>query len=447
VHSTQKQKRYYSGRNTYYSGAEKTMKNHEIPFFFAKRIFEYHVTDITIKVDALNVRVAASMQPKISPTFLLLVADIPKYRRLLRLLDCVNFMTYDFHFKSHRASTPTFPLSVSEQTQLLLPFERVLGSAVVQNVVFSGAFDPTLVARVRQAMMQEFAWLRAAAWEIYEFALSLNSMGDWAWRLKDADMTMAKYVDQAEFFSAAIKTNSMPANFDEEFKNGSATLAITRDVDVALLMVSGWALDQDDDNLAGYKHLPTYLTARIAAADKQAQKGSRVVSDDVFARFYHCFGVAELGLNHPIKASKAFIIAYKKHPSKTTREGHEAAKGWAAMNTTSKKTRLSAITACLPTTPLACTEWNAYVTPEVASEQWALREFGYQGPFMYADRIKGCIAVVLTNKPHPNHHGPGPRTATIGEVKPDVLPKYVQHVRQQLILLQSHGRLMGWVGL
>jgi hypothetical protein len=88
------------------------MKNHEIPFFFAKCIFEYHVTEITIKVDALNVRVAASMQPKISPTFLLQLADIPKYRRLLRLLDCVNFMAYDFHFKFHRASTPTPALGI-----------------------------------------------------------------------------------------------------------------------------------------------------------------------------------------------------------------------------------------------------------------------------------------------------------------------------------------------
>ena len=147
---------------THCPDAETTMKNHEVPFFLAKRTFKHHIAEITIKVDAMNVALA-SMIPQVPLTFLLLLADIPKYTRLLRLLDCVNFMAYDFHFKLHQTSAPTSPLSVSDQTHLLAPFERVSGSAVIQTVVFSGTFDTALVTRMKQAMTHKIAWLRAGA--------------------------------------------------------------------------------------------------------------------------------------------------------------------------------------------------------------------------------------------------------------------------------------------
>lgn len=76
-----------------------------------------------------------------------------------------------------------------------------------------------------------------------------------------------------------------------------------------------------------------------------------------------------------------------------------------------------------------------------------MRELGYQGPFVYADKIKGCGAMILINKPQPDHPGRGPRTAIVGEVKPNVLRKYVQHFRKQMNLPQAQGRFICWVGL
>ena len=88
-----------------------------------------------------------------------------------------------------------------------------------------------------------------------------------------------------------------------------------------------------------------------------------------------------------------------------------------------------------------------YMTPEVASEHWVMRELGYEGPFKYEDKIKGAYLIVLTTKPHPNHHNLGPRTAQIGRVKPEVLRKHVQKYRKIKDQPPANGRLICWVGL
>jgi len=384
------------------------------------------------------------MKLKKPATFLLVLADMAKYTRLLRLLDLANFMAYEFLFELRQPPLATSPLSALTQSQLLLPFECVRGGAMIQKVTFRGAFDHAIMERVRQAMTQKVAWLRASAWEIHDIALSIKRMGDWAFRLKNADLASAKYMDMEMFLDTARGLHSMVKGIDVECEKATCALAITAMVDTSLLMLSDFTLAEFGKE--GYP-LVIKMTKRVEEGAQMNEKGTIVIPHAVIARFYYLLGIAELGLNHPSKAGKAFAKSYKMVSSKATRTGHEAAKVWAHLDAKAQTARLKTVLASLPTEPFAVPDMKPYSTLEVASEHWVMRELGLQGPIPYADKIKGSVAIVLTNKPHPKHHNRGPRTARVGEVKEEVLRKHVDKFRKQINHPLAQGRLICWVGL
>ncbi|KAF1847092.1 uncharacterized protein K460DRAFT_413897 [Cucurbitaria berberidis CBS 394.84] len=430
--------------NNYFVDAHNSMSNHEVPFFKLKGGFEHHVTEITIKFDPMNKRMPSSMKLKKPATFLLLLADIPKYTRLLRLLDLANFMGYQFDFKLHQPPSSVTLLSSVDQERLLGPFEQVRGAAMVQNVTFSGTFDPAIVKRIMQAMTRKVAWLRAGAWEVHDIALSIKRMGDWALRLNNADMALAKYEDTRTFMITTMKLNSMMSGLDIEFDKALCRIECTTWVDTALLMLSDAMLKEAGKRV--YDAVPNMII-HIEAAERMAAKGKSTVPAPVISRFYYLLGIAELGLSHPVKAAKAFAKAYKLVSDSPTKEGYEVAKEWKDLGKNARTARLNAVLTSMPKEPLAIPDMKAYITPEVASEHWVMRELGYQGAFPYEDKIKGALCLILTNKPHPNHHNQGPRTAQVGDVKPEVLRKVVEKYRKNINLPLAHGRLIGWVGL
>lgn len=428
-----------------FADSEKSMDNHEIPFFKLKGAFKHHVTEIAIKLDPFNKRLPSSMRLKKPTPFLLLLSDIPKYTRLLRLLDLANFIGYQFDFKLHGPPSSTTPLSVMDQEKLLHPFEQVRGVALVQNVSFSGAFGSAVVKRVKAAMTQKIAWLRAGVWEIHDIALSIKRMGDWAFGLGNADMAFAKYEDTETFLNAAMTLNSMMTGLDKHAEKALLRISCTIWVDMALLAISDAVLAEEGVRM--YDAVPKFQ-GRIEAAEKNNSKHDRAFPTSVIARFYYLLGVAELGLGHPVKAAKAFAKAYKLVSDKPTKQGYELAKGWKELGKDTKTASLNTLFASMPNKPLEIPDVKEYITPEVASEHWVTHELGYPpGPIPYDDKIKGALAIILTNKPHPKHHNQGPRTARVGEVKPEVLRKHVVKYRKAMNLPAGKGRLMCWVGL
>jgi hypothetical protein len=421
--------------------ADKSMRNHEVPFFLVKDKFAQHVVEVAIKFDPVNVAMPTSMKLKKPLAFLLHLCDLPKYTRLLRLMDLVNHMCYQIHFKLHKPHHAAASLTILGQSDILSAFESVRGTGVIQTVDFIGPFDPTIVKRVKLAMTQKVSWVRGAAWEIYEIAHSMKRMGDWAFRLRNADMAMAKYQDMETFILGAINKNDMVKRCDAAFDKAVAEICITTYIDISLLSLTDFALAELGK--AGYEAV-VGTKSRINAAHNPAPNGNAVVANSVLARFYHLLGGAELGLDHPIKAGKAFVQSYKMVANISTREGHKAARDWAELGKKAKKARLDTLLASLPTEPFAVPDMKAYNTPEVSSEHWVMRELGLEGPIPYADKINAAVAVVLTTKPHPNHHGPGPRTARVGEVKPTILQKHVDKYRA---VMKKYGRLMCWVRL
>jgi hypothetical protein len=183
-------------QNFYGSFLETGMANHETPFFRLNskaktKNFKKHVAEISIKRNVIKEAEAKSGDKKMA---LLLLHDIPKLARLLRILDFVNFMGFDFKFTLHKSPLMFGPLNTADQEKLFLPFEQMRGVACRQEVAFAGTFDAALVQRVRQAMTQNVAWLRAGAAEINDIALSIKRMGDWAFNMGNADMALAKWV-------------------------------------------------------------------------------------------------------------------------------------------------------------------------------------------------------------------------------------------------------------
>jgi hypothetical protein len=76
-------------------GAEPFL-NHEVPFFKLKQgaILHHHIADIWIDFDEIRSHLAGGIH-----TFLMLLEDIPKLARMLRILDFANFMGYKFKFE------------------------------------------------------------------------------------------------------------------------------------------------------------------------------------------------------------------------------------------------------------------------------------------------------------------------------------------------------------
>lgn len=146
--------------------------NHEMPFFYLKTgSVPRHEAEFTLRPNSL-----AYCQRLLGPkyTVLVLVQDIPKLARVLRIIEFANFMGYEFTLASRRLLTP------AEQKKLLLPFEQVVGGACKKTVTFKGSFDIALKDRIQLAMTQDVGWLRARAAEVHDLAVSMKDKGDMA---------------------------------------------------------------------------------------------------------------------------------------------------------------------------------------------------------------------------------------------------------------------------
>lgn len=423
----------------HFADIEKTMVNHEVPFIKLNGGFEHHVAEITVNIDPENAMMPKESRLENPVSFLLLLVDIPKYTRVLRLLDLANYMTYNFDFKLCQ------PLSTPSQEKLLRPFEQVRGVSLVQQVSFSGAFDPAIVKPVKQIMTSNVAWLRARAWEIHDIALSMKRVADLAFNLKKAGMAMIKYHGVLEFLKQAGATNTTSPGIDDPANKAICRIYFIVEVDTALL-----ALTDEFFAMKGRQgfEMITTMTKTMERARDIEKKHEGTVPVAVFARFYYLLGVAELGLNRPNKAGAAFAKSFSLHTNQTIKNCYDAAKEWKNLDQAAAIVRFREIRAGIPKAPLDLPDMQTYKTPEVASEHWVMRELGYQGPIPYEDKIRGGFKVILTEKPHPDHHDEGPRPVQVGFVKREVLQEVVDYCRNEMDEPVAPGRhIVCWVGL
>jgi hypothetical protein len=232
---------------------------------------------------------------------------------------------------------------------------------------------------------------------------------------------------------------------DKEWHQAMQRLEYIFRVDTALLALSD--VMNEEEGKRHYK-MVLQLAHHFGNADTpNKQSKTTVLPPSVVARFYHLLGIAELGLEHPNKAGKAFATAYKTLTHEHYKQGWETAKSWPTLSKTDRLLRFDAVLANMPSAPLHVPYMKEYKSVEAAPEHWVMRELGLEGPIPYADKIKSSLAISLTMKPHPNHHGPGPRTAQLGRVYPKVLRKHVERYRAQMESEVAQGKLIGWVHL
>ncbi|OAL53532.1 hypothetical protein IQ07DRAFT_640588 [Pyrenochaeta sp. DS3sAY3a] len=432
---------------------KRAMYNHEVPFFNlpdtrgARRgAFAYPTAEVTVSISTFNQRMK-SFRLKKPLQFLILLEDMPKFTRILRILDLANFMGYEFQFNLPRPHLPAVMLSVDKQAELLAPFEQLRGGAMVQRVAFTGAFDQELVKNVREVMTQKVAWLRAGIWEVYNIALSIKRVGDRAFRHRNADMAIAKYQDMKTFIESALTANYMMRDVDIEAEKALTTLIKTTYVDIALLTLTNFTAKEVGRPIAYQTVVNLKGHIDLVELEKNEPEKGTIIPAKVLARFYFLLGLAELGLDHPVKAGKALARSYRLHATSITRDAYDVADQWHELDRNTQKSRFRAALATRPKTLLPLPDMKVYETPEVASEQWVMRELGYKGKFQYEDLIKGCVKICLTEEPHRHHHYDGPRVIRIGEVLPDVLRHHVNRYRSQMGLPVAQGKLVGCVGL
>jgi hypothetical protein len=316
-----------------------------------------------------------------------------------------------------------------------------------QQVTFTAVFDVALVERVKQTMTQGVAWLRAAAAEAYDLALSIKCMGDMAFNIGNADMAFAKWDDTLMFIKNTLKHNEMMgARLEPEFPCQIYALKCMVHIEQELFFFSDMSI-----RIVGrkYEHIPKAVDQAENAEKFNKLLGYEAVPVSAIARFYRFLGVAELGLSHPVKAAKAFAKSYKIMSLPETQHGYDTAKTWKDLAMAQRKSRLDSLLAVLPSKPHTMPEFRAWKGPQVQSEHWVMRELGFKGDFPYADKITGIIGIYLTEEAHPNRSLPGPRTTQLGHVKPQVLRKRVEEYRQQVNRPDIRGirLLMMWVAL
>jgi hypothetical protein len=296
--------------------AYESMINYELAFFKLAKDVMFNLQIAEIKIGFNNFRQPmAAEQPQ---TCVILLNDVPKLTRLLRIVDIANFMSYTFDIKLRKAP------DLATQEKLLLPFEQVRGMAIIQEVSITGQVNTALVKRVIQAMIQRVAWLRGGAWEIHELCVSIKRIGDLAFSLGNADMTCTKYIDALEFHEHAIQTNSMIQIVDNEpYHQAISRLHNTIHVDMALLAISD--ITEKEEGKRHFEMVPKSTHYMDTAEEINKKTMVEVFPVTSVARFYHILGVAELGLNHPNKAAKAFVKAYNIIKSPDIKAGHDAA--------------------------------------------------------------------------------------------------------------------------
>ncbi|KAI4906528.1 hypothetical protein J4E90_010421 [Alternaria incomplexa] len=429
-------------RNGYGDPMETALINHETPYFKLKTMkFENHVAEVDVKPNVISLPVYGGK----TTTGLLLLQDIPKFARVLRIVDFANFFGYNIKFALHTPPGGVGNLSKEDQERLLLPMEQVKGVAFRQQVTFTSTFDATLVQRVKQTMTQGVAWLRAGAAEVYDLALSMKRMGDMASNIENRDMAFAKWNDTVMFIDSTMKQNDMmDTRLESVFRCRIYALQCMVDIERQLLDFTDLSTPKKGPK---FDHISTVVQMAENAEGFNAKLGYEAVPTSAIARFYRFLGIAELGLDHPVKAAKAFVKSYKIMSLSKTKQGYETAAEWKKLTATQRKAKLDSLYHDLPSNPHTLSGFKAWQGPQVASEHWVMRKLGFQGEFPYADKISGVMGVWLTNEPHPNSSRPGPRTVQLGAVKPEVLQKVVDKHRKEAALPMTQGTAMIWVSL
>lgn len=435
----------------HFGQCHEAMDNHEVPFFRKKvENFNHHFAEITVTTNPGRVRtLGGSFTLNVS---VLLLEDMPKLARAMRIIDLANFMCYNFKFS---LSKPV-PVPIGEQQALLLPFQQVRGTAILQNVAFTGPFDADITARVKEPMTQQVQWLRAVAWEIYDLALSFKRQGDLAFSLGKGDMTQAKYEDCDYFVEAALKQNSMTKDLDEEFDLAMLRFNAINKANLSLASLS--PIMFTDTKQLRYRNVLKYIDemGKYEESNKKMgeKNGTKVVPDEVFARFYFLLGIAHLCEDSPKpnKAGKAFAKSYGiiSQGQGHVKEGYETAKNWSHLTLVQRALCITSILSRLPTRMLQAPAMKEYTTPTVEPEHWVMRQLGCKGPIPYEDKVKGCVRTLFTDKPHARHTGPSPvRSVLIGYVHPEVLREHVVRFRKTMRDFKntSGTKAISWISL
>jgi hypothetical protein len=106
--------------NGYGTMIETALTNHETPYFKLKmKKFDKHVAEVNVNPNRLR-KALADGKPTVG---LLLLQDMSKFARVLRILDFANFMGYDFRFTLHKPPGAVSYLDREHQDRLLSPME------------------------------------------------------------------------------------------------------------------------------------------------------------------------------------------------------------------------------------------------------------------------------------------------------------------------------------
>jgi hypothetical protein len=106
--------------NGYGTMIETALINHETPYFKLKmKKFDNHVAEVHVNPNFTR----RSLFGGKTTTGLLLLQDMPKFARVLRILDFANFLGYNFKFALHQPPGGG-NLNREDQEKLLLPMEQ-----------------------------------------------------------------------------------------------------------------------------------------------------------------------------------------------------------------------------------------------------------------------------------------------------------------------------------
>ena len=113
----------------------------------------------------------------------MVVEEIPRLVRMLRCL-MLSIPVSRYRFDLHFADISGGPPKLEFQRLVLEPFRLLTGTT---GVSIGGAVDQNYTRSIRECMESQICWIRGLGWEMFDFAVSLKSIGDEAFNMGNWD--------------------------------------------------------------------------------------------------------------------------------------------------------------------------------------------------------------------------------------------------------------------
>jgi len=239
-------------------------------------------------------------------------------------------------------------------------------------------FNDNIVAdytrQVGESMMPPARWARAAAWELYDLALSIKNVGDTALRMGSDGLDTGNYKHCQQVFQGALANNTRVADLEDQgFHQAGDRLSSVCGINMCLATVLGKGLREGG---------PMVRAKAVLKGTENLDGWYRENGSDIAVIRLHHYRAVALAMTGESKLAMTELkkASHREPSNERLSVTLQRLSAKATANTTKdKKALLTAMRECLSTEPLGVDPPTFIPSEQVAGERYTLCKFGYKG--------------------------------------------------------------------